>query len=397
VNTTPTTTELPSQRETLLASLQALPRAAWILFAGTFLNKFGGFVVPFLTLYLTGRGYSIGQAGLAVSAYGMGNLGASLLGGHLADKIGRRKTILLSMFSGAAAMMLLSQAHGLAWIILLTALTGLTNEFYRPASQALLADIVPPEQRVTAFAGLRASFNAGFAFGPATAGLLAAYGYFWLFAGDAATSVLFGLVAMLALPQGSRTASQNASWREAWRVLRRDRNLHQLLLANFSIGLVFFQLGSTYGLHITQMGFSPAVYGAVVSLNGALIVFCELPLTQFTRKFPARHCMAAGYLICAGGFALNAFAHSIPALVLCMIVFTIGEMITMPTAAAYLANLAPAELRGRYMGVSGLTWATALIIGPVSGLKLFAAAPTVYWAASAVIGVFAAFIITRRD
>ena len=327
----------------------------------------------------------------------MGNLGASLLGGHLADKIGRRKTILLSMFSGAAAMMLLSQAHGLAWIILLTALTGLTNEFYRPASQALLADIVPPEQRVTAFAGLRASFNAGFAFGPATAGLLAAYGYFWLFAGDAATSVLFGLVAMLALPQGSRTASQNASWREAWRVLRRDRNLHQLLLANFSIGLVFFQLGSTYGLHITQMGFSPAVYGAVVSLNGALIVFCELPLTQFTRKFPARHCMAAGYLICAGGFALNAFAHSIPALVLCMIVFTIGEMITMPTAAAYLANLAPAELRGRYMGVSGLTWATALIIGPVSGLKLFAATPTVYWAASAVIGVFAAFIITRRD
>ena len=397
MNTTPTTTELPSQRETLLASLQALPRAAWILFAGTFLNKFGGFVVPFLTLYLTGRGYSIGQAGLAVSAYGMGNLGASLLGGHLADKIGRRKTILLSMFSGAAAMMLLSQAHGLAWIILLTALTGLTNEFYRPASQALLADIVPPEQRVTAFAGLRASFNAGFAFGPATAGLLAAYGYFWLFAGDAATSVLFGLVAMLALPQGSRTASQNASWREALRVLRRDRNLHQLLLANFSIGLVFFQLGSTYGLHITQMGFSPAVYGAVVSLNGALIVFCELPLTRFTRKFPARHCMAAGYLICAGGFALNAFAHSIPALVLCMIVFTIGEMITMPTAAAYLANLAPAELRGRYMGVSGLTWATALIIGPVSGLKLFAAAPTVYWAASAVIGVFAAFIITRRD
>ena len=160
---------------------------------------------------------------------------------------------------------------------------------------------------------------------------------------------------------------------------------------------MFFQLGSTYGLHITQMGFSPAVYGAVVSLNGALIVFCELPLTRFTRKFPARHCMAAGYLICAGGFALNAFAHSIPALVLCMIVFTIGEMITMPTAAAYLANLAPAELRGRYMGVSGLTWATALIIGPVSGLKLFAAAPTVYWAASAVIGVFAAFIITRRD
>src|ERR1700748_2734902 len=118
---------------TLLSDLRALPRAAWILFFGTFLNKFGGFVVPFLTLYLTSRHYTIGQAGLAVSAYGLGNLGASLLGGHLADKLGRRKTILLSMFSGAATMMLLSQAHSFALIIVLVVLNGLTNEFYRPA------------------------------------------------------------------------------------------------------------------------------------------------------------------------------------------------------------------------------------------------------------------------
>lgn len=395
MNTQIASKEAPLRRETLLASLRALPRAAWILFAGTFLNKFGAFVVPFLTLYLTSKGYSVSQVGLAVSAYGLGNLGASLLGGHLADKIGRRKTILLSMFSGAAAMMLLSQAQGFVVIILLTALSGLTGEFYRPASQALLADIVPAEQRVTAFAGLRVSFNAGFAFGPATAGLLAAYGYFWLFAGDAATSVMFGLVALLALPQGSRSTNPNASWSDALRVLRRDRQLHQLLLANFAIGLVFFQLGSTYGLHVTRMGFSAAVYGAIFSLNGALIVFCELPLTRLTRKFPARRVMATGHLLCAAGFALNAFAHSISALVVCMIVFTTGEMLLMPTAAAYLANLAPPEMRGRYMGMAGLTWATALIIGPASGMRLYAAAPTAYWIAAAAIGVFAALAITR--
>jgi MFS family permease len=300
------------------------------------------------------------------------------------------------MFSGAAAMMLLSQAHGLVAIILLTALTGLTNEFYRPASQALLADIVPAGQRVTAFAGLRVSFNAGFAFGPATAGLLAAYGYFWLFAGDAATSVLFGLVALLALPRGSRGTNRNASWSEALRVLRHDHKLHQLLLANFAIGLVFFQIASTYGLYVTHLGFSPGVYGAVISLNGALIVFCELPLTRLTRKFPARHVMAVGYLLCALGFVLNAFAHTITTLVLCMIVFTVGEMITLPTGAAYLADLAPPEMRGRYMGVAGLTWAAALIIGPISGMKLFAVAPAVYWVICGMAGLFAAVVISRR-
>jgi MFS family permease len=205
--------------------------------------------------------------------------------------------------------------------------------------------------------------------------------------------VLFGLVALFALPRGSQGAQTNASWSEALRVLRHDRKLHQLLLANFAIGLVFFQLGSTFGLHVTHLGFSPAAYGAILSLNGALIVFCELPMTALTRRFAARRVMATGYLLCATGFALNAFARTIPQLVLCMLVFTLGEMITMPTAAAYLADLAPPQMRGRYMGVSGLTWSMALILGPAGGMKLFATAPALYWTVSGAAGAFAAVVI----
>src|ERR1041385_4464987 len=134
-----------SSQPTLLASLRALPRPAWILFAGTFLNKFGTFVIPFLALYMTRLGFSTTQAGLAIGAYGVGLLAASTLCGHLADTIGRRKTIVLSMFSAAVAMLLLSQARTFTSIVLLTALTGLTGDLYRPASSALLADLVPAE------------------------------------------------------------------------------------------------------------------------------------------------------------------------------------------------------------------------------------------------------------
>src|SRR5437879_12461048 len=88
----------------LAQNLRALPRGAWILFFGTFLNKFGTFVVPFLAIYMTRLGYSPAQAGLPIAAYGVGTLGACLLGGSLADRIGRRKTIVLSMFSAAVAM-----------------------------------------------------------------------------------------------------------------------------------------------------------------------------------------------------------------------------------------------------------------------------------------------------
>ena len=384
----------PPRRESVPSSLRALPRTAWILFFGTFLNKFGAFVVPFLTLYLTSRGYTVGQAGLAVAAYGAGNLMASLLGGHLADRLGRRETIVLSMFSGAATMLLLSQARQFPIIIVLTALTGLTNEFYRPASTALLADVVPPGRRITAFAALRVSFNAGFAFGPAMAGFLAAYGYFWLFAGDAATSALFGVVVLLALGRGARGARNDAGWSETLRVVRRDRKLHQLLLANFAIALVFFQLASTFSLHVTRLGFSPATYGAIVSLNGALVVLFELPLTAFTRRFPARRVMATGYVVCGLGFALNAFARSVPALAACMIVFTMGEITMMPTASAYIADLAPPQMRGRYMGVAGLTWSLALIIGPFAGMKLFAAHPAAYWIVCGALGACAAAVIS---
>lgn len=397
--TPPTTANLESasgRSETLLSSLRTLPRPAWILFFGTFLNKFGGFVVPFLTLYLTSRGYTVSETSCAVASYGIGSLVASLLGGHLADHIGRHQTILLSMFSGAATMMLLSQARGLPVIVALTALAGLTNEFYRPASTALLADIVRPGQRITAFAALRVSFNAGFAFGPATAGFLAAYGYFWLFAGDAATSALFGLVVLFAMPHVAYNRQDNASWMEALRVLRRDHKLHQLVLANFAIALIFFQLASTFGLYVTHLGFSAATYGAIVSLNGALIVLCELPLTRITRRFPRRRVLAIGYIVCAAGYSLNALTRSVAGLAVCMVVLTLGEMIAMPTSQAYLADLAPHHMRGRYMGVSGLTWALALISGPALGLKLFALAPTVYWVGCAGLGVFAAAVISCR-
>src|ERR1051325_4815696 len=139
-------------QSSLRGDLRALPPAAWVLFFGMFLNKFGTFVLPFLTIYMTRLGYSTSQAGLTVAAYGIGSFCASFWGGYLADRLGRRKTIVLSMFSGAVAMLCLSQARGLPMIILFSSVAGLAAEFYRPASSALLADLVPQGQRVTAFA-----------------------------------------------------------------------------------------------------------------------------------------------------------------------------------------------------------------------------------------------------
>jgi MFS family permease len=379
-------------RETF-AQLRELPRPAWFLFFGTFLNKFGAFVIPFLAIYLRRQGFSDGDAAMALAAYGIGHLLASWIGGYLTDRIGRRKTIALSMFSAAIAMLLLARAETLVEITALIWLTGLTAELYRPASSALLADLVPSHQRVTAFAAYRWALNAGWAFGPATAGFLAQHSFTWLFIGDAITSALFGIVAWFTLPHGLRGTAQSARWSEALRAMRRDRQFHMLVLAQLAIALVFLQMSSTFGLQVTAHGHSTAAYGALISLNGVLIVLLELPLTGWTRRLPVRRTIAFGYVLIGVGFALSGVAQSIPALVLVVITFTIGEMIAMPIASAYIADTVPAEMRGRYMGAFGFMWAVGLTVGPAAGLHLQAREPLLLWGACGVLGVVAAGLI----
>jgi MFS family permease len=377
----------------LLTTLRSFPRPVWILFAGVFVNKFGTFVVPFLTLYLTRRGFSTGDAALAIGAYGLGRLGATFSGGHLADTFGRRRTIALSMVLAAVSMVLLSQARSLGAIVLLTGLASLTGELYVPACSALLADLVPEHQRVTAYSAYRMAFNAGWAFGPATAAFLAAHSFLWLFVGDALTSVLFGVVAWWGLPRGIRGTQSEVGWGEAWGVIRRDRRIHQVALATVFIGLVIHQLVSTYGLHVTTLGFSDATYGVLLSLNGLLVVLCELPLTTRSRRFPSRPVMAVGYLLMGAGLVLNAAFYSLPALVIGMVVFTVGEMIFAPVAIAYVASLAPPRMRGRYMGAWGFSNSLSLMVAPGLGLMVFARSPAMLWLGCGACAVLAALVI----
>ena len=381
------------QQASLRESLRALPRGAWILFFGTFLNKFGTFVLPFLAIYMTGLGYTAAQSGLAIAAYGIGTLGACLLGGYLADRLGRRKTIVLSMFSVGLAMLSLSQARSFPLIVALSCLAGLTGELYRPASSALLADLVPAGQRVTAFAAYRMAFNAGWAFGPATAGLLAKKSFFWLFVGDAATSLLYGIVAWVALPAGLRGIRASNTVFETVRVLRTDKRFLQMICAALVIGLVFVQAFSTMSLEITGSGFSPMIYGLVISVNGILVVLCELPLTTITKRFPARRVIACGFFLIGIGFASNLLPRTLPLLFVTTALFTFGEMVSMPVSGAYVADLAPAHQRGLYMGTYGMVWALAFVFGPSLGMLLFSANHHLLWAGCGVMGTLAAGII----
>jgi MFS family permease len=374
-------------------NVKALPRAAWILFGGTFINRFGTFVIPFLILYLTRIGYTSAQAGLAVGAYGIGHLIASSAGGHLADRIGRRNTIVLSMFGSAASMLALSQVRSYAPVMILTCITGALSELYRPASYALVGDLVGEEHRVIAFGIYRFAINLGFAAGPATAGFLADHSFTLLFIGDAATSIVYGFIALFALPHGLRTYVKTERAGEALRVAARDKPFLLFLLATLCVTTVDFQLGSTFALHVRAAGFPSRVFGLLVSTNGMLIIGFELAITQWTRRFHPRPMIALGYLLAGVGFALTGLARTVPLLAGTVVIWTLGEMISSPVATAYAVQLAPEQYRGRYLGLVMMMWSLGMIIGPPVGTFLFEHNPSTVWIACGALGVISAALM----
>lgn len=375
---------------TLRRNVREMPRTVWILFGCTFINRFGTFVLPFLVLYLRDLGYSAPQGGIAVAMYGVGGICAVGIGGLLADRIGRRNSVALSMFGSAITTLALSQAHTLGSILPLTALVGLFAESYRPAASALIADYVPPERRVTAFALNRLAVNLGWAFGPALGGIMASRSFFILFAADAATSAAYAVIALVALPHGVRSGREAERRGEATRSVLADPGFLLFLASIFFAAMLYMQSATTFALQVRAQGFSNETYGLLLSLNGLIVVLFELPLSAFTQRHSTARMVALGAFLVGLGFFLVGWSHTLLALVACTAIFTFGEIFESPPAAVFVANRSPHHLRGRYQAAFGTMFGLAAIVGPIAGTAAFHAEPELLWGGCGVVGLIAA-------
>jgi MFS family permease len=368
-----------------------MPREAWILFAGAFVNRLGGFTMPFLTIYLVGRGYGAPAAGLAIAAYGVGGIGAQAVGGLIADRLGRRFAIALSMFGCAGLVLALIWASSLALIVPIMALFGFTAELYRPASSALIADLLPSERRVTAFTLYRLFINVGWALGLALGGFVAERSFTVLFVADAASSVAFGVIALVALPSGVRSSRRDERHlASARRSILADRGFLLFLGAVLATGIVYAQNVATMPLHITRAGHAASTYGLLQALNGVLIVLFELPVTAWTQRRRKTTMVALGGLLIGAAFSSLAVATALPALVLMIVIWTLGEMIESPVSAAFVADRAPEHARGRYQSAYGSMFGVAWTIGPLLGTAVYASDPTILWLGCGALGLVSA-------
>jgi MFS family permease len=382
---------MEAARPSLRQNLRSLPPAAWVLFGGTFVNRLGTFVMPFMTLYLTHQGFSVPQAGLALAMYGIGGVAAQFLGGWLADRIGRRNAIGFSMLGASVITLLLWQASSLLVIYALMLALALVAEMHRPAASALIADLVPSEQRVTAFALFRLAINVGWACGLTLGGLLADRSFDYLFIGDAATSAAFGVISLIALPHGMRTSRHEESHLQgATRTILADRGF-LLFLGSVLIGAaIYMQNVSTFPLHVQAAGFSTSVYGTLQALNGVIVVLLELPITSWTGRRSRTRMIALGTVLIGLSFASLIVARSIPALAAMVLVWTLGEIIASPVSSAFVADRSPEHTRGRYQASLGVMFALGAEVGPTIGTLTYEFSPDVLWIGCGVAGVLAA-------
>jgi MFS family permease len=346
-----------------------MPPSFWYLWSGTLVNRAGTFVVPFLALYLTGeRDASVAQAGLVLSLLGLGSAIGQPVGGVLADRIGRRRTMVLGMLTSAATLLVLGAATSLLAVAVAAFGYGLCLDLFRPAVQAAIADLVPDAERPRAFALQFWAVNLGFSIGTPLGGFLASRGYWLLFVLDAAASVAFAGLILRGVPETRPVQHVGAPGR--LREVLSDRLMVALVVSVVAASVVYLQAFSTLPLVFERDGLGPGSYGLAIGLNGVLIVLLQ-PLLLGTLGRRSRGPLLLGAMLLQGaGFGLTAFADAMPMHLVAITVWTLGEVLQAGLLGALVASLAPVHLRGRYMGTFGFSFGAAAFLAPVLGTQV---------------------------
>ncbi|HET6411099.1 MAG TPA: MFS transporter [Anaeromyxobacter sp.] len=379
-------------RARLRTSSVGLPPAFWVLWWGVLLNRAASFVVGFLALYLVEeRGFGAAAAGRLVALYGAGGVVASLLGGALADRMGRRITMLVSLAGSAAAVAALALARSPVLLSLLTLSAGAAGQMYPPALNAAVADLVPFSERPRAFGLVYWAANVGFGLGYATAGVVGVRSLPALFLLDAATTAGFAVLVALRVPETRPRASSHDPVPHGLRHALRDRPFVTFLGLHLVALIVFAQWELMLGVDVTAHGVGRGGYAFLLWLNCAgAIVFQPLIGPRLRARDPSG-ALAASALLLGLGYGLNAFASSLPLYALGVLLWTLGEVLGLPVASALAANLAPTSLRGRYQGFYGTTTSLAFALSPLLSGELAArAGARAVWLACLVAGLLVA-------
>ena len=380
------------------------PRQFWLLFWGVLINSSGSSMVwPFLTIYLRQRlDVPLTTIALLLTLNAVAGLASTSLTGPAVDRFGRKGAMVISLGAGCVFMLALARVDSLGSAAVLMLFKGLTDPLYRVGSDAMVADLIPPARRADAYALLRMIANLGVAIGPSIGGFITSVSYPLAFSIAAGTTLCYALLVGVfmreTIPQWP--AEERAKQEKGYGPVLRDRPFLAFCAAYSLAGMAYSLMMVLLPVYVKEnFGVAESSYGFIMATNAAMVVLFQYGVTRLTQRYHHLPVLAVGSLFYALGVGSVAWGTGFAGFLLSMVILTIGEMIMVPTSTALTANLAPPDMRGRYMGVYGLTWGVAMGIGPVLGGTLNdQVAPVAIWYAGLVLGAIAmaGFIVLGR-
>jgi MFS family permease len=408
------------------------PRPVRLLIVGTLVNRLGTFIVPYLTLILL-RDFHMreGEAARLLFAFGIGSVVSILAGGFVTDRFGRRRTLLVSLFGSGVLAVAMGLVPSTAAFVPLLVAFGFIADLYRPASSAMISDLLPSSDRASGFAGMRMAVNLGWASGTALGGVLADWNWRFLFLGDGLTTLAFGALVYFTIPEtrpvlvvpalvpvptpspssssGSCSAPSPASegmveharpvfGRGPTNPLR-DGVFLATTLAGLLLTLIFCCHLTVLPLTVTQSaGYPAVVFGLLASVNGVLIAFFEISITARLKGFRRLRLAALGSFLVAAGFGMIGLVMHWAWFLLAVVVFTAGEILSSPQQMAFIADWAPPEVRGRYLSFYQAMWSVAFAVNPAIALPLHAAlGERAFWGLMPLVAVPGVLVLLRLD
>jgi MFS family permease len=385
-------------------STDAYPRSFWILFWGSLINSAGsGMVWPFLTIYVRELlQVPLTTVTLLFTFNSVAGLVAMSFVGPAVDRFGRKRAMVLGLASNCLVLFGMSLAHSwAAWAVLMIA-WGALGPLYRVGADAMVADLTEPERRASAYSLLRMAGNLGFAIGPAIGGFITSASYtvaFYLASGvQAAFAALVGLGTRETLPRRAQAPAGSRS--SGFGPVLRDRRFLAFCgiytVATMPASLMMMLL-AVYAKE--NFGVPESQYGLIMTTNAIMVVLFQYVVTRASAPYRPLHVLALGALLYGAGTGSVALGRGFWGFWISMVVLTLGELLLAPTGTAFAANLAPADMRGRYMGLYGLSWGVSLGIAPVIGGWLNDnVAPVAIWYAGLAMGLTAAvgFLVLHR-
>ncbi|MER7566840.1 MFS transporter [Streptomyces sp. NPDC048523] len=370
----------------IVAIVRHAPRPVWVLVTGVFLNRAGSFFATFLVLFLKQLGFTPREMPVILLAVGIATPLGSLLGGWVSDRLSRKTSLVGStlLASGSLGVIALSPNKTVALVGVFAA--ALFAQAYLPAASALLVDHTEERDRVPIFAFFRLALNLGSTLGPLIAATVAKDSIRPLFLISCCMYALFSLLLMVGLPSTRSVGMERPRNDEAGKGI--PLRMVAFYVSIVAVTAVYVQYNSTVALSVAQ-GHGADFYAYLLTLNGALVILCEMPLSGLTRKVAWWIPAAAGSALMTVGIVVSGSAGPYVAVAIGVVIWTVGEMLFSPVVSSAAASLSPPGRIGRYQGYLSTVQAVAFGLGPAAGTFLYSTDTRLLWLCCAGVGALA--------